>query len=83
MITDEALEKESEIVHPRNQAEDLQDEVARLPEWKKPELRTNSVAIVNILASPFKFREERIGKSRIHPIWASKLLNLFPAISSH
>jgi hypothetical protein len=48
----------------RNQAEDLDDEVARLKEWKKPELSTNSGAKVNILTSSFKFREDVIGKSR-------------------
>jgi uncharacterized protein YlxW (UPF0749 family) len=31
-VTDEPLEKETEIVDARNQAEDLQDEVARLNE---------------------------------------------------
>jgi hypothetical protein len=37
-VTDEPLEKETEIVYAQNQAEDLHDEVARLKEWKKPEL---------------------------------------------
>jgi hypothetical protein len=62
-VPDEPLEKETEIVDARNQAEDLQDEVARLKEWKKPELRSNSVAKVNILTLSFEFREDGIGKS--------------------
>jgi hypothetical protein len=33
-LTDEPLEKEAEILYARNQAENLQDEVARLKEWK-------------------------------------------------
>jgi hypothetical protein len=37
-VTDEPLEKETEIMSARNQAEDRQDEVARLKEWQKPEL---------------------------------------------
>jgi hypothetical protein len=63
-VTDESLEKETQIVSARNQAEDLQDEVARLKEWQKPELRTNSAAKVNILTLSFKSREDVIGNSR-------------------
>jgi hypothetical protein len=62
-VTDEPLEKETEIVDARNQPEDLQDEFARLKEWKKPELQTNSVAKVNILIPSFKFLEDVITKS--------------------
>jgi hypothetical protein len=56
-VTDERLEKETEIVYARNEAEDVEDEVARLKEWQKPELRTNSLAKVNMLTLSFKFRE--------------------------
>jgi hypothetical protein len=62
-LTDEPLEKETEIVHARHQAEDVQDDGARLKEWKKPELRMNSVAKVNILIPSFKFLEDVIDKS--------------------
>jgi hypothetical protein len=62
-VTDEPLEKETEIVYARNQNEDLQDEVARVKEWRKPELRTNSVSKVNILTLSFKFHEDVIDKS--------------------
>jgi hypothetical protein len=46
----------TEIVSARNEAEDLQDEGARLNEWKKSEPRTNSGAKVNILTLSFQFR---------------------------
>jgi hypothetical protein len=62
-VPDEPLEKETEIVYARNQAEDVQDEGARLKEWKKPELRTNSVSKINILISSLKFLEDVIDKS--------------------